>query len=152
MAEELPSGFFAESNFFSTVAVGMKQNVQNPTYLDINTLVGVTSAQELVADVLAINNSLYNLLSTPIGSRIFQPLYGCSLLELVHEPVDDLTAWRIRNELIDAIYKWEKRIRLIVKATKIEVRPENDPGYNVQLAYEILLSNFTAKVDFVLTQ
>jgi phage baseplate assembly protein W len=155
MPEELPQGFYAESNFFSTVAVGYKQNIQNPTYLDVNTLVGVTSAQELLADILAINNSLYNLLSTPKGSRIFQPLYGSNLMNLIHEPADDLTAWRIRNELIDAIYKWEPRVRLIVGETSVIAYPEGDmgfPGFKVQVAYEILISNIISKLDFVITQ
>ncbi len=150
MAEELPNGFFSETNLFSGVAIGFKQNISNPVYLDVNTLVSDTQP-ELVADILAINNSIFNILSTHKGSRIFRPTYGSNLLNLIHEPADQLTEWRIKNELIDAIERWEPRIRLLAGATKVQ-KLASGTEYQVFIAYEILISKVITKVEFVLTQ
>lgn len=105
-------------------------------YRDINTLVGQNRKRELVANDEAIRNSLYNLMTTPIGSRYRQPDYGSRLHQFIHEPVTDDTAFELEALLIQAIARWEPRIQII--RPQSYVRAMNDPpGFNILMTYNI---------------
>src|ERR1700751_6163492 len=95
--------------------------LKHAPYIDANTLVGENNLPDLVPDVLAINNSLYNLLSCPLGSRLFQPEYGSRLWQLLFEPVDAQTATEIRSSFIQSIERWEPRIILDRGRTAVQV-------------------------------
>lgn len=105
-------------------------------YRDINTLVGQNRKRELVANDDAIRNSLYNLMTTPIGSRYRQPEYGSRLHQFIHEPVTDDTAFELEALLIQSIARWEPRIQII--RPQSYVRAMNDPpGFNIVMTYNI---------------
>jgi phage baseplate assembly protein W len=93
----------------------------NVVWLDVNSRMGESLKPDLLPDVQAINNSLYNLLRCPIGARgpIFQPEYGTLLYRLLHEPLDPITANKIRISFIQAIQRWEPRIDIDMERTSV---------------------------------
>lgn len=59
-----------------------------------------------------IKGSITMILTTPIGSRYFNPSFGSRLYELLWEPNDLVLAASLRDFTADAISKWEKRIEI----------------------------------------
>lgn len=57
-----------------------------------------------------IECALYELLSTPKGSRFFLPEYGSNLDQLLFEPNDDATEGMTSGVIQDAIDTWEPRV------------------------------------------
>ena len=115
------------------------QKTVNVIWLDVNTNLGNNGKTDLLPDVQAINNSLYNLIRCPIGARgpIGQPEYGTLIYYYLQEPCDYITANKIRITFIQAIQRWEPRIQLDMARTQII--PDFDNGtYWVQIYYQIL--------------
>lgn len=127
--------------------------VTEVVWLDINTRLGEGFNQDLLPNVLAINNSIYNLFRCPIGARgpIFQPEYGTSLIRLLHEPLDYITAHKIRMVSIQAIQRWEPRVD--VDVARSTVQPDfNLPGFNVSIVYTIVASGTLGLATFLLNR
>lgn len=105
-------------------------------FIDLNTVTGIHSNSILLADEYAINNSLYNLFSCPIGSRGFNPEYGTRLWHLLFDPCDTITANKIENALLQSIDRWEPRIKLLQRQDIVYPLDTND-GYKIFIPYNI---------------
>lgn len=77
-----------------------------------------------VTDVKAINNSIRNILLTPIGSLPGRPDFGSRINNLLFEQNDDAIKDLIEIYVIEALTKWEPRINIT------DIRSVNDPKYN----------------------
>lgn len=113
--------------------------ISNVVWLDVNTQMDINGKPDLVSNIQAINNSLFNLFRCPIGARgpIGQPQYGTGLLNLVHEPLDYITANKIRAVFIQAIQRWEPRIEVDMLRTRVD--PDlNRAAFQVQIYYNIV--------------
>jgi phage baseplate assembly protein W len=73
-----------------------------------------TSQLIMTADEEDINKSLEILLSTTIGERFLQPLYGCNLEDYVFETMNVSTQTSIKITVKNAILMFEPRIKLLV--------------------------------------
>ena len=109
-------------------------NLRNAIWLDLNTLVGITSGQILVSNLTDINNSVLNIVNTPVGTRYRQPAYGSSLNWLLMGPVSPDTAFNIEASLVQAIERWEPRVQIIRDQPKANVNSDNT-GYNFVVTY-----------------
>lgn len=90
-----------------------------------------------VYDLDAINQSIFNLLTTPKGSRIFLAAYGTNIESIIFELDDSVTTSMIYKEIIDAISLWERnRIRLNPGACTVRYDPSNHE-YLVNLVYSV---------------
>lgn len=69
-------------------------------------------AYKTVTGTELIKGSITMILTTPVGSRYFNPSFGSRLNELLWEPNDLVLAASLRDFTADAISKWEKRIEL----------------------------------------
>lgn len=58
-----------------------------------------------------IEQSLYILLSTSLGERVMQPLYGCNLADYQFEPMSSTLTGFIRDTVENAILYHEARIK-----------------------------------------
>jgi phage baseplate assembly protein W len=88
----------------------------------------------LIKDTKAIKIALQNLLSTAFGERLFQPQIGGSLRPLLFEPVDSITAFEIRDRILETIRKNEPRVSNIL----IDVISNPDSNdYVVNVEYTI---------------
>jgi phage baseplate assembly protein W len=70
-----------------------------------------------------INESIYRILNTRIGERCGELDFGSRLAELVFEPNDNTLNDLARRFIMEALQKWEPRIRVI--DTIIEQDPDN---------------------------
>lgn len=75
-------------------------------------------------NIEAIKNSIYNILSTPVGEVPGIPLFGCNINQYLFELINPLTSKLIEKEVQYALELWEPRIEV----TKIEV--DEDKDYN----------------------
>ena len=67
----------------------------------------------MTSDELDIQKSLEILLSTTIGERFLQPLYGCNLENYVFEPMNATIQTSIKITVKNAILLFEPRIKLL---------------------------------------
>lgn len=59
-----------------------------------------------------IKESLGILLTTRVGERLLEPLYGCELTRFLFEPIDTTLKTYMREVIRDAILYFEPRIKL----------------------------------------
>ena len=72
-----------------------------------------------------LRQSISDILSTPLGSRVLVRDYGSELFSLVDNPRDDLTRLRIVAATASALSRWEPRLRV----TRVIVTfPADDTG------------------------
>lgn len=68
-----------------------------------------------------LRQSISDILTTPIGSRLMQREYGSRLYELVDAPINRKTLVEIYMAVAQALNRWEKRFKLHrVKLERIE--------------------------------
>lgn len=56
--------------------------------------------------------SLRDILSTPIGTRVMRPTYGCRSAERLGAPLNAATTADLIADTAEAIYLWEPRVTL----------------------------------------
>lgn len=113
------------------------------TFSDINRRVGLVERPALLADEDAVLNAIYNILGTEQGERVFLPEFGSSLNQFLQEPMDAQTAHNLRYAIIRAVERWEPRVEIISRLTKV-VPLYDEQVYDVKLAVRIIgLSNDT---------
>jgi uncharacterized protein len=93
---------------------------------------------EIVSDVEDIRQSLHILLSTSLGERVMQPIYGCNLREYQFEPVSNTFLGFLKDLVERAILFFEPRI--VVERIAI-----TDPDDSLIFEGKIIIS-----VDYVI--
>lgn len=59
-----------------------------------------------------IRQSVADILTTPIGSRVMRREYGSLLPELIDQPLNDATLLQAYAATVMALIRWEPRIRV----------------------------------------
>ncbi|MDP2128186.1 MAG: GPW/gp25 family protein [Pseudohongiella sp.] len=59
-----------------------------------------------------IRQSVRDILTTPIGSRVMRRDYGSLLPELIDQPMNDATRLRLYAASVMAIIRWEPRVQI----------------------------------------
>ncbi|WP_341808365.1 GPW/gp25 family protein [Wolbachia endosymbiont (group E) of Neria commutata] len=68
-----------------------------------------------------LKQSIIDILTTPIGSRVMRRSYGSRLFELVDQPINREFTLEIYAATAAALEKWEKRFKLEkVKITEVK--------------------------------
>jgi len=65
-----------------------------------------------------IRQSITDILTTPLGSRVMRRDYGSLLPELIDQPLNGATALRAYSATVVALMKWEPRVR-VTQITRI---------------------------------
>lgn len=106
-------------------------NLEPPTNLDhlgkgiaFPCRLNVQGNIQLTAAGHNVDESIFIILKTKIGERIYRPDFGCRLQELVFAPMNSETLLMIRLCVEEAIAKWEPRAIL----DAVTVTPYNDKG------------------------
>lgn len=133
----------------ATSAIPYSQQLQDSVWLDVNTRVGLNGKPMLLPDVHAINNSIENLFGCEVGERgpIFQPRYGSNFRSYIHEPLDEISATKIRASLIQSLEKWEPRVRIDYANTAV-IPDQARVGYIVRVSFFYLLNNLKYTTNF----
>ena len=99
------------------------------------------SAKELLmtADEEDIRKSMEILLSTTIGERFLQPLYGCNLEQYVFEPLNATISTEIRLTVKNAIDRYEPRIKLL--AVKLGTDLILEGRIDIAVEYQLIATN-----------
>lgn len=105
-------------------------------------------ADRLSADLAITQSSIYNILNTVPGdqSRIFRTDYGSHWKMFLQENINDVTAAKMELLLLDAIAKWEPRIKLL-RSESYVVPDFRLPGYRVRIVF-LNPANQTQQVNF----
>ncbi len=61
-----------------------------------------------------VRQSIFVILGTAPGERIYRPTFGCRIHDLMFSPNNRLTSAWAEKFVEEAIYKWEPRIRSVV--------------------------------------
>jgi phage baseplate assembly protein W len=67
---------------------------------------------QFIGALAHIRQSLTDILTTPIGSRVMRRNYGSDVPELIDQPLNGATQLRIYAATAYAIQRWEPRLRL----------------------------------------
>lgn len=59
-----------------------------------------------------LRQSIADILTTPLGSRVMRRDYGSLLLDLIDQPMNPATRLRLFAAVAVALLKWEPRLRL----------------------------------------
>lgn len=78
-----------------------------------------------------IQQSVRDILTTPIGSRVMRRDYGSLLPELIDQPLNDATLLRAYAASVMAIIRWEPRIR--VQAIRRQIRTDQPGGAMLEI-------------------
>ncbi len=98
-----------------------------------------TNKVMLTSDEEDINKSLEILLSTTIGERFLQPMYGCNLENYVFEAMSASTETSIKITVKNAILLFEPRIKLLVVELLDDFITEG--RIDISVNYEVINTN-----------
>ncbi|AJG19121.1 GPW/gp25 family protein [Cupriavidus basilensis] len=77
------------------------------TYLGMHAIAGTA-----IGDRDHIMQSVRDILTTPIGTRVMRRNYGSLLPELIDQPLHGATLLRAMSASVAALVRWEPRIRV----------------------------------------
>lgn len=77
-----------------------------------------------LTDLEHLQQSVADILTTPIGSRLMRRDYGCDLFSLIDQPLNGALALRAKAVIVIALLRWEPRINL----TRIALELGDAPG------------------------
>lgn len=72
---------------------------------------------KIISYINQIRQSISDILTTPIGSRVMRRDYGSLLPELIDRPIDDVLILQCYSAIYSAILMWENRV--IIEAINI---------------------------------
>ena len=76
---------------------------------------------KLLGELEHLKQSIVDILTTPIGSRVMLRDYGSKLFELIDKPINDRLKIQIYSATAEALGKWEPRFKCFkVSITTIE--------------------------------
>lgn len=108
----------ATTEFFTDLAIDFSPN---PITGDVGRLV----------DDDAIKSAVINLIMTERNDRLFQPRLHCGLQRDLFEPVTPITAFHLKDKIINVLRNFEPRVEVV----SVDVKALVDQGkYNITLA------------------
>ncbi len=82
-------------------------------HAEILQIIQITDIQGTKMKYLAsIEESIKDILLTPLGSRVMLPDYGSRLFDLIDRKVDDEFRADLACYVIEAVEKWEPRVKI----------------------------------------
>lgn len=92
---------------------------------------------EKVEGLESIKQSMFVILSTPIGSYFFLEDFGSNLHKLKFEPNDEILESLLRYNVVESITKWEKRAKII----DISFKNQNESQKNIIITFTNKIKN-----------
>ncbi len=72
----------------------------------------VQGGLKLSSEAQKVKESIWLILRTDLGERVYRPDFGCRLSELAFAPLNNDTLLRMRIYVKEALRKWEPRIEV----------------------------------------
>lgn len=95
-----------------------------------------------IGELVHLRQSVGDILTTPIGSRVMRHEYGSQVPMLVDQPDNQITQLRLLSAAASALMRWEPR--LAVSNIEIEREPST-PGRALVTVYGSYLSRAAAR-------
>jgi phage baseplate assembly protein W len=89
------------------------------------------------------------LLLTEPGERVMRPKYGCGLRQYLFEPKTPTTRELIRQEITDAINRWEPRVR--VQQVTVTQDPNDSRTAAVNVQFRLVATGVAQQLGMTLT-
>ncbi|NJR20497.1 MAG: phage baseplate protein [Hyphomonadaceae bacterium] len=94
-----------------------------------------------------LSQSIADILTTPVGSRVLRRNYGSRLVDLLDRPINGATIVELVAATAEALAAWEPRIRL----TRVQVQEANGAGRcTLMLEYVSKLHGASARQEVTL--
>jgi phage baseplate assembly protein W len=108
------------------------------SHSDLNPRIGEIGQPPILKGDAAVRAALKNLLSSYVGcrSRTFNQTWGSGIMNLLQEPMTEVTAARLRAEIISTVTTWEPRVTVLNYETSVDI-DYNKARYNVKLVYRV---------------
>ena len=103
----------------------------------------VQGGLKLSSEAQKVKESIWLILRTDLGERVYRPDFGCRLSELTFAPMNNDTLLRIRLYILEALQKWEPRIEVD------EVRADPDTGGRINITIDYHLKSLPDPYSFV---
>lgn len=71
-----------------------------------------SNGKNLVVDLDHIYQSIQDIVTTPVGTRIMRREYGSLVFQLIDGPFDDILQMQLYAAIATAIIRWEPRVSL----------------------------------------
>jgi phage baseplate assembly protein W len=109
---------------FTDVDMDMHQEMKNIVSKEMGNNYNTIEGKDLavIHDTAAIANSIFYILATSRGQRPLLPTFGCDLRRYIAEPMTQVVANQIEDDISESLRIWEPRI----KVTQIKVTPNED--------------------------
>lgn len=65
-----------------------------------------------ISEIAHIKQSIANILTTPIGSRIMRRDYGSKLFEKIDNPINGELIAEVYSDVVEALFTWEPRFEV----------------------------------------
>ncbi len=65
-----------------------------------------------ISEIAHIKQSIANILTTPIGSRIMRRNYGSRLFKKIDNPINGELVAEIYSDVVEALFTWEPRFEV----------------------------------------
>ncbi|MCG5907041.1 GPW/gp25 family protein [Acinetobacter baumannii] len=75
-------------------------------------MINKNNGQTLETEEQSIQQSIHDIVSTPIGSRIMRREYGSLIPDLIDQPINDILILKCYSAIYTAILRWEDRINV----------------------------------------
>lgn len=119
------------------VSIDKKDSRPGILYSDINYNIGVRGNKTVVTNLESIKQNILLIIGTPIRSKWFRPTVGNYLDTYLFDPIDDLQASKITDEVYRVLQnspQLENRINVV----KVDVLPdEPNNQYYIEIFYEV---------------
>lgn len=92
-----------------------------------------------------ILQSIYVILNTPKGSRVWQPEFGCKVMEYIWDIADNKTIEKMRSEIETALRIWEPRID--VSSVVVELSPYKQGVVDVTIDFTYEGKNYSKNLS-----
>lgn len=87
-----------------------------------------------MTDEDAVRNSLDNIFQTLSGSRRMVPNFAINIYNYLFEPLDEITALEMGNEIFNSITIWDSRIQIL----DLLIKPDYDNNiYDISLKFKV---------------
>jgi phage baseplate assembly protein W len=90
----------------------------------------------------SVRDAIRVILSTTPGEQLMRPDFGAGLERLLHEPNTLATRARLRELVVDALARWERRI--VVDRVDVWELPEDASALRVEIGYRIVRTGANA--------
>ena len=97
--------------------------------MDINFAMGMSRTMgALLSPDDHLKQSIYDVLMTPIGSRLLRRDYGSLIPFLIDQPVNPATKLKMMAAIATALIKWEPRVKVRQVQLSMNADATNDTG------------------------